>query len=174
MLNHVSVIRRTQTELVLNRSKMKAVVELCFTTLFFALWYSALIDDFSSFESVKNEVSGRISEQKFLIIFYLAPLLSFNRVLLCLTTIVLGNVHRFNSMSRKIFHNKRPVCNYSEIGSVQIRRINDSDGDDSFRLTLRYGDGKKLFIARGTDQSYIEDLAADIANICDTKIVYKN
>lgn len=174
MFNHIVVKKRNSLELVLTRSKMKAVLELSFMVVFFGFWYSTLISDFSSIEAIRQEVIEKVSEQKFMILFYLAPLLVGKRILLGLSTIAFGNKYVFSKMKNKITHNGKELCKYHQIKHVQIRRISDSDGDDTYRIVIIHSDREKIFIAESTDNTYINGIASDIADACDTQIEYKN
>ena len=173
MLNHI-IKKRNKTELVLMRSKVKALLELVFISVFFALWYGALIDDFSSFESIKKEVVEKISEQKALIIFYFAPLIVGFRIWLGISTLVTGNRYIFSLNTQRVSHTQREICRYDQVETIRIRQIHDSDGADQYRLYVVHSNGRKLFIAESTDSSYIRGLASDIADACNSHIEYKN
>lgn len=174
MFNHVAVIKRNSTELVLARSKVKAFFELSFHIVFFGFWYSFLIDDFSSLEAIKQSIAEKVSEQKIFILFYLAPLIVGKRIILGVSTVFIGNRYIFSSTKRAILHNGKIICQFHQVKSIQIRRIVDSDGADTFRLVVIYSDRNKLFIAENTDKFYINSLASDIADACETKIRYKD
>jgi hypothetical protein len=174
ILNHITVRKKNSVELILARSKIKAVLELLFLILFFGLWYSILIDDISSFDAIKQEIVTKVSEQKLLIIFFLAPLVSAKRVLLGLSTLIAGNEYVFSSTRNMIRHNGKDICKYHQVKNIQIRRIYDSDGDHSYRLVVVHSGMKKLFIAESSDRAYINGIASDIADICENKIEYKD
>ncbi|MET1255916.1 hypothetical protein [Aliikangiella maris] len=174
MFNHISIKKRNRLELILTRSKIKAVLELCFYTTFFGFWYTALIDDFSSFNTIKQDIITKVSEQKMLIVFFIAPLFFAKRILLNVNTIISGNEYTFNSTRKKIYHNGKEVCHYHQVENIQIRRIYNSEDSDSYMLTIIYSGMKKFFIAESSDSSYIKEIAASIADACDTKVEYKD
>lgn len=169
MLNHL-IKKRKRAELILVRSKLKALLELGFILVFFSVWYGFLIEDFTSFESIKEEVVEKVSQQKFLILFFLAPLFSIHRICLGVTTLVFGNKYIFSSLTYKISHNNREICRYDQVENVRIRRIYDSNGADDYRLYVVHSGGRKLFIAESSDSPYIRGLASDIAGACSSQV----
>ena len=165
MFNHLIINKKTSSELIISRSRVKAIIELVFITIFFILWYSFLIDDMTSFQAIKKEILEKISEQKVLIVFFLAPLFSIKRILLSVSTILNGNIYIFSFTKKKVLHNRKEICKFRHIKQVQVRRIYDGDGDHTFRLSVIFNDTKKMFVAESGDRSYIDNIASDIADI---------
>lgn len=172
--NHVNVISSNAYQLVLERCKIKALIELIWITLFFTLWYCILIDDFSSFSAIKDDFYKKFESNKLIVIFYFAPLLVSHRIYLGISTLTVGNRYTFSLAKGVITHNGRKVCRISQVRKVRVKRRTDSESDDSFRLDILYSNNQRLFMAESTDRQYVLQLANDIATICEIEVEFIN
>lgn len=165
--NQVDIKLNYKNRLILERSAVKALVELIALSAFCALWYWILLTKAPLFET-EGEPRSKL-EGIFISLFYFAPLMFYRRLYLCITTLVTGNRYIFCRTSGIVRQNNRVICRMDQIEKVSVLRETDSESADTFILEVVHSGGRYWFIAESDDRYYIYNLADEIAKICEIK-----
>lgn len=170
--NHVEITKANDNQLVLERSKIKALIELILMTLFFSYWYWFLFTNAPLFVDSEQGMERSRLEGFIVSTFYFVPLVAFYRFYLGVTTLAFGNRYIFNKRQFTLSHNGKTICRLDRIEKIAVYIETDSDSDQTYILELMYLNSKRLFVAESGDRQYIYNLADAIASFCELNVDY--
>lgn len=147
--------------LILRKSKLKVGIELSFTILFFVVWYGLLFR------------SEPANDTAFIWLFYLAPLMALKQIIDSIKLILSGEEYEFDKECKEIRLNYKRILSFDDVGRIQIRKIYDSDGPDSYNLSVVKKDEKKIRLNQTQDEEQAVNWADDIADIIGVNVTWK-
>lgn len=156
-----TIERVNSNELRITKSKSKESFSVLMMGPFWIVWYSVLLD--------KTEISTSGT----IIIFYLAPLFSLPEILRSLGIILSGQTFEFKKKEQVVLLNGKLQCKFDEIDRIQIRILHDSDGPDSYNLSIVKRDETKLRINQTQDKEQVQHWADDIADFTNKSVKWK-
>ena len=152
---------RSNESLLIETRSSPHVASLIFSIIFFTIWYGIIL--------TKHDVTD-----PFMWIFILAPLFGVKEIFRSIKIIFWGESYSLNKKSNDFFKDSERKFKLSDIQNVQIRKYEDSEGDDDYRLSLVLKDKGKFFIDRSSDEDAICEMAEEIADFVDVEIKKKS
>lgn len=165
------VSRPSSQILVVTKRRLPRIGWLAFYISFFAFWYYSLL----SLGEIPNgvhpfdHVRARLSEQPFLWLFVLAPILAIPQMFKALKIVVVGEEFTFNGMTRTVLKNQKRLAGFNEIAHLQVRTIQGKSTEHRLTAVLHTGD--KIEIHNSSNASDIIALADDIADMLGVSVV---
>ncbi len=118
--------RMSNGDILIHQSSAVSKLPLLFMFIFFYFWYKALL--FSTNNSSKHILDAlvqRITQEPFIIIFLVMPLLMF--VLSAKQLFRFGRIsYRFDAVRQTLYLNNKILCNFNDIEGITIKYTNSS------------------------------------------------
>jgi hypothetical protein len=93
------------------------------------------------------------------------------RIARSLKIIILGEKLVFDGEQGILFKDNRAIAEFDEVERLEVTVFGNSEGPDSYRLSVRLQDKRKVVIARSTKLKSIRELAREIVSVTDFRIV---
>ena len=150
--------------LEITQSRAASAFGLLFMLLFFAAWYSFMIDQ-----------AGRSGVPSFLmLLLWSAPLFALPELIRQARVVAGGEKFTLNRATRVIERNGVRLADFSEIIRIQVRTIRDSESRALYRLSLILASENKIRIAHSFRLDEILDVAEDLADVLGVEITRKS
>ncbi|WP_448556614.1 hypothetical protein [Thalassotalea montiporae] len=164
-------VSRNSKRLELTRSKKSEIIGLILSGIFFSAFLISVINtDFSSVDSISSFTSLVIENPSFLFVGLLGGIV-FAQVCSCLKFILIGEKYIFDVPSEKVTRNKKSFVNFADIEAIQIRVF--SGDTDTYDLTLQMLNANPKKISDFKDLSFVKEVAGNIADVTNKKVVIK-
>ena len=146
------------------QSRVRAALELAFISLFFTVWYAALL----SFNKTPGHAASPI-----MWLFWLGPLFSLSQIIRQARVLASGETFTLTRDTGTIERNGTRIARFSDVARIQIRTIRDSDGDEEHRLSIVLKSDEKLRIHQSSNAKEVTDIAEDLADALGVEITRK-
>lgn len=158
---------------MLERSRLGSFFSGLFVLGFAAVCYYAILKQYLPEYTVYESVVLAVEKDKLILIFLGAGLLMFGQIYTSFRNAIYGEKYEFLSLRSKVFRNGKFYLNFDTIKNIQIREFHDSDGDNTYRLSLVLNDGSKKFLESSTSEHDIQSIAGDIADLLGVHLINK-
>ena len=150
--------------LEITQSRAASAFGLLFMLLFFAAFYSFMIDQ-----------AGRSGVPSFFMLFvWVTPLFALPELIRQARVVAGGEKFTLNRATKVIERNGVRLGDFSEVTRIQIRTIRSSEGSASHRLSLILASENKIRIAHSFRLDDILDVAEDLADVLGVEITRKS
>lgn len=173
-MNSLKIVRNTGVRMILNRSRIGSAIVAVFYLGFFTVWYSSIIGSKLESAGLWTALTETVDEDKASLLFLLAPVLFVTQVWEQIRNALFGESFELLKASGVIKRNNKIFAKFSDISAVQVREIEDSDGDSIYRLSLLLHSGVKLFIESTSSHNKVYALADDLSHMIGVDIKSKS